>query len=1110
MERVDYEKKFEASYNGLNDKQKEVVDTIDGPVMVVAGPGSGKTQVLSLRVANILKETDTPSHGILCLTFTDAGAVNMRERLSRFLGPEAYRVGIFTFHAFCNHIIERYPEYFFDGAHFLPADELTAHEIFTEVFENLPHDSLLRSYHPEKGFSHLPSLKNLIRDLKKGGLSPQDFNAILSENELFFKKVGDIVEEVCSQRLSKKVIGEYQKLLDSFQKNSTTSSHYFKAIGDVLFLSLEKALSIAQETEKTQSLTEWKKNHIKKDKDKKDILTAQYYAPLLREASDMYASYVDMMYQSGYYDYDDMIVRVVHTLEENETLRSELQEQFLYTLVDEFQDTNDAQMRIVRALSDTYHNENKPNICVVGDDDQAIYRFQGAELSHIMEFKERYDDVKLITMTDNYRSTQDILNLSRDIIQEGEERLENMYDDIEKVLTAKNPERIEGKVAHFGYSSQVHEFHSLVQKIEEVHAEGVPYSDIAVIARNHKELSSLVPYFHEAKIPLMYERQQNVLMEEHIRQLIVMLRFCDVSLQTDIDDSQRDALLQEILSFPFWNIPRKYIWQISRSVYKKNSKEKETDWMSEILESEHEELRTIGDFLLSVATRSQYEPVEYILESLIGKSNILEEDMQESENTLERDFVSPYKEYYFSDKMKDEKLFEYLRFLSALRVFIKALREYRQGRVLSVSDAVVFVDIHEKNNMFVNDTSPFVGGHDAVNLLSAHKAKGLEYHTVCIVSAQKDMWESNNSRNTLKLPENLPLSPAGDTEDDKRRLFFVALTRAKNNLFIFSHNKKDNGKEQEIVSFLAGREAECIHEDIDNLKLTPVLQMTVPDYTKGSFVADEKALLQPILENYRMSVTHFNNFLNLKYGGPVAFFENNILRFPQPMSVSNVFGSAVHKALEMSVVKTKLDTKPPAFSYVQTVFENEMQRARISEQDKKRYIEKGNAVLKQFYERYKKTIQPSFESEYSFSWPGVVVGDALLSGKIDILDKGESISVYDFKTGKVLEKESDDKLKYWSYENQMMFYKLLIENSRDFKGKYEVSHGEFLFVEPKKNGELGSMIIPFEDQKIEKLKKLIDIVFEKIKNLDFPDISKYSQDYKGTMEFVDDLLEGKC
>ena len=145
-------KKFDDRYRALNIRQKEAVDTIDGPLLVIAGPGSGKTELLSLRVGNILRQGHIAPHNILCLTFTDTGAINMRERLVSLIGPDAYRVSVFTFHAFCNHIISRHPEYFWSAAHFSQASDITRAEILESLFTSLPHGHPLASFHPEKGY----------------------------------------------------------------------------------------------------------------------------------------------------------------------------------------------------------------------------------------------------------------------------------------------------------------------------------------------------------------------------------------------------------------------------------------------------------------------------------------------------------------------------------------------------------------------------------------------------------------------------------------------------------------------------------------------------------------------------------------------------------------------------------------------------------------------------------------------------------------------------------------------------------------------------------------------------------------------------------------------
>ncbi|NJS40916.1 UvrD-helicase domain-containing protein [Candidatus Gracilibacteria bacterium] len=161
------QKEFIKRYNNLNPEQKKAVDTIDGPVMVVAGPGMGKTELLSLRVANILKQTDTPPESILCLTFTDSAAQNMLERLKSLIGKEAYNIAIHTFHSFATEIINHNPEFFFDGAKFQPADDLQQIKILSKIIDNLLPSSPLSIPNKDFKHNHIRNIKQAISNIKK-------------------------------------------------------------------------------------------------------------------------------------------------------------------------------------------------------------------------------------------------------------------------------------------------------------------------------------------------------------------------------------------------------------------------------------------------------------------------------------------------------------------------------------------------------------------------------------------------------------------------------------------------------------------------------------------------------------------------------------------------------------------------------------------------------------------------------------------------------------------------------------------------------------------------------------------------------------------------------
>jgi DNA helicase-2/ATP-dependent DNA helicase PcrA len=201
---------------------------------------------------------------------------------------------------------------------------------------------------------------------------------------------------------------------------------------------LKKSYDGASEEENNKPLTEWKSKWIKKDDNNRPVYKDIKDVEKMSAFADIYEKYREIMHQEGFYDFDDMILDCLNVLEKNPGLRYEIQEQYQYVLVDEFQDTNDAQMRLLKLITDAPVNENKPNIMAVGDDDQAVYKFQGAELSNILNFKNLFDDVEVVTMTDNYRSTQEILDIASHIIKKGQERLEKILPDIKKILKASN------------------------------------------------------------------------------------------------------------------------------------------------------------------------------------------------------------------------------------------------------------------------------------------------------------------------------------------------------------------------------------------------------------------------------------------------------------------------------------------------------------------------------------------------------------------------------------------------------------------------------------------------------------------------------------------------
>lgn len=1069
---------FETAYKRLNPAQKKAVDTIDGPVLVVAGPGSGKTQVLTLRVAKILKETDMRPSNVLCLTFTDSASHNMRERLTTFMSEDAYRVSIHTFHNLCTSIINTNPEFFYNGATLRAADDVTKYSVMEQIIEQLPYDAKLRSYHPEQGYTYLKDVQKVISHIKKAGLTPQEFKSVLDANDediiVLNEKLGPILSKTVTQATYEEFCQAFAKL---YKERGGKNILAYHSLLDALYINFTTSV------QEKKDLSPWKTAFTEKNTKGDLVFKDTRRADMMREVVTAYEKYSAAMFNQGYYDFDDMILDVLQAVQKHDVLRYKLQEQYQYILVDEFQDTNDAQMRLIWLLTNNEASEGRPNIMVVGDDDQAVYKFQGAELSNIVDFTKMYTGVEVITLTENYRSNTDIVAASLAMIRTGSHRLENILKGFTKNLQSSRPFDAKNKLKKKQpvdiqeFDTKLHEYAYIAREIQKAIKSGVEAEDIAVIARGHKDLVGLVPYLQAAEVPIRYEREQHVLTEPHIQQLVNILRYSNNNLAELHDD-----LLPQILSYPFWNIQTLELWQLSRAAYTAR-----TSWVDTVTTptdayTAPASISKAVEHLLETTRLASHENAEHVIDYIINKTG--------------------FRDYYFnSDKFSHEKS-EYLVFLSNLRTFVQAIREYKQGKELSVADVISFVDTYEDNNLILSDTSPFVNARNAVNLLTAHKSKGLEFEIVFIVSATDKAWTGKGMPEKVSLPTNLPLGPAGDTEDDQLRLFFVALTRAKNHLYITSHRADGSGKQANKLRFLESLgvpEGDPVTDlELDSTSLLESSMLSADrkhTHIGPAFLDTEKALLETLTKDHVLSITHVNNFLNVDKGGPMLFLENNLLRFPQAKTAPSGYGTALHAVIHRSLMCLKTEKRYPTLEEVNTWFTDCLRYERLSRAEYTVYLERGLDALKQIYVEKILTLSGTELSEVDFKHEGVVLksidGSLVpLSGKIDLIrfeETGTDISVCDFKTGKEKKdwtgKDAHEKVQLHFYKQQLTFYKLLIEKSKTFHN-LNVVNGQLEFLETA--GErLITLTAGINDEDVRRLEKLVCAVHTRIMTHDF-------------------------
>jgi len=1088
---------FASRYKKLNDAQKQAVDSIDGPLLVIAGPGTGKTELLSMRTANILKQTDTLPENILCLTFTDSGANAMRERLADIIGSDAYKVAIHTFHSFGTEVIGQNAEYFYRGARFEPADELHSYEILRSIFDELDYDHPLASKLGDT-YTHLEDTYRAISELKQAGLTSDELLHIISTNDECLDLIEADLSEIFAGTISLKML---TPLAEAAQRIAAVTPPILpKAITplvNVLALSLAHMYDEASLLGKTKPITAWRNQWMEKDENGTFVFKTRKRQVKLRAVASIYFAYLSRMEHAALYDYDDMILNVVHGMESQPELRFNLQEKYHYIMVDEFQDTNLAQLRILFDLTQATTPDAKPNIMAVGDDDQAIYSFQGADVNNIHRFREQYPTHASIVLIDNYRSTPEVLTIARDIILQGEGRLETTME-INKALTPHIESGESVELSEFTAAEDERAW--VAEQVAVLLKKGTAPSSIAVLARRHRELISMLPHLYQHGVDVNYERRDNVLEMEPLKTLERIVRVC-VAI-ADQQHDLADSLLPELLSHEMYGFSAESIWRLSLA-----SSRTHHNWIETMLTME--EFKPIASWLITRASRVAHEPLEEYLDIVMGVPT----DTAGIEALV---FRSPYFEHYFSAAILENQPDAYITVLEALRTIRDKLRAYQETEAQQVGEFLEFIDLHREMGAPITSLRRRADASaHAINLMTAHKSKGLEFDHVFIVGSVDSSWgERVRSRSRLiGYPENLPLAPAGASYDERLRLFFVAATRAKRALTISYTLSDDQGKATLPASFLVGLPLKTSRPTrIHELSSTTTQQELLwHERITNAPTSTMRQLLAPTLESYKLSSTHLNNFIDITRGGPAHFLMNNLLRFPQAKSANAAYGTSVHAALSRAHAHFTATGERRPVEDVLGDFQQDLNAQHLSEEDTLTYSKRGIESLRKFLAHYYSSFATSQKSELSFAGQGVVVGTAKLTGSLDLLDiQDKTITVTDYKTGKPSRDWKGtgefEKIKLHKYKQQLLFYQLICENSRDYR-KYTFGGAVLQFVEPTPAGAFYALDYTFTDEEKEHFVKLVRAVWHCITTLELPDVSEFEPNYKGVLAFEQWLID---
>ena len=702
---------YSSYYNQLNKSQKAVVDNIGEHVVVLAGPGTGKTQVLSVRTANILKRTRVSPSNILILSFTNAAAGTIRERIVEIIGTDGYFVEVETYHSLANSIItesEEVSEVFGEKIELHDTERI---KLIRYILDNLDNISEIRPfrapYHYEKEI-----VKN-INILKREGITPSDFAQCLSN----ISTDGEIIQEKHIPKLHQfgKVYRRYEELKDSGGKH--------------------------------------------------------------------------VLDERGRYDFDDMIIMATHILNHNKNLCKKYREKFRYIMVDEFQDTNKAQLKLLLSLIDP----KKTNLCVVGDDDQSIYRFQGASIANFRTIKDSFKNLKQITLTENYRSTLEILNMSRKLI---EEIPSNKRISQKSFVPHKNFKHKTIKSLKFG--SLREEISFIVREIKKLVKENDsddPYSNIAILLRTRKDILPVIDAFLQTGIPYVTDGKEDISSHLRVRQLLSALNLAVNSHNPE----HADRYIFELLSSDYFEIDisdmTALLCYVSLQRRKSINTNKPVTLLKEIISgfpgntppTEHEAHQLEIAKRLTLKNPLKLHKFSWAIQRLIRDSKVFSVPqliLQYIKNSRMLTFI--LSQYETAQVLK-------VRDLRAVSSFIEYVKEQATSNpLMTITDLMENINLQQSYGIGIQGI--LASSHQkGVRVLTAHSAKGTEFHTVFIPFCIHDKkWPKKLTTDLIPIPQTILQVPESACSKeamkklhvfDETRLFYVACTRAKANLF---------------------------------------------------------------------------------------------------------------------------------------------------------------------------------------------------------------------------------------------------------------------------------------------------------------------------------------
>ena len=845
----------------LTPEQKEAVIHIKGPVLVIAGAGTGKTRIITYRYAYLVNEKNVSSEKILAVTFTEKATKEMQKRIDSMIDSSIDgEKWINTFHAFSSKILKDKARIIGLKPNFKVLNKLEQGVFFRKTFDNLP--------------------LNILRPLNN---PYQYFDSLIA----YFN------------RIKEELVGpdEYKVYVDNL-RNSNKDDEKIKREEEILL---------------------------------------------------SYVNYEGDLKANNSLDFASLVFHACFILKKYPEVLKEYQDKFSYIMVDEYQDTNFAQSELIKMLADMHKN-----ILVVGDDDQSIYKFRGASVANILDFEKSFPGAKKVVLTKNFRSYQPILDLAYMSIQNNNpNRLEKIHN-INKKLRAerkgtKNITLIKSK-DHYEEADEI------AQNILKLKKNKTNYNQIAILLRSTKnQAEPICQALKNNNIPYCVVGESGFFQRKIIKDLMALLGF--------LSDPNEDIYLYRLLSI--FNFNEKDLIKLGQMCKEKRAR------LFSIIENCKEvdssclrpKIKKINEFYTWIKSLSkQHEILPFL--------DIIYENMD-----------------YFTKLIKANSEDNLL--LNKFKSFAKEFQE--KYEVKRLEDFLFYLDLARKlyEDFSLEDEEGVSSMEDKVQIMTVHKAKGLEFEHVFIANLADLRFPPNRRSNPLELPESLikeTLPKKEAHQEEERRLFYVATTRAKNSLFLSYAENYGGVRKKKPSVFL---------EEISEFPFTEVCG--TPEVAAGFSLRGTKRGLKPAaMPEYdiRLSYTQINSYETCPLKYKYAYVDN----IPYRPGLSMIFGSFIHDVMEV-FYKNFQETKEFKKEYLLKLFEDNWPKVTFSsKRQEEDYREKAKEMITVYFERNKNTKNDPIFIEKSFVFQ--LDNNITINGRIDRIDKinDEKVEVIDYKS----------------------------------------------------------------------------------------------------------------